>query len=183
MTELRYNIPGHTTKGIVRNQYFYEVQCECGTQHCRPLHDPTMWDDLTALMANHQKRVLADPLRFARTPKEEINVMEPGEYQPLLGAKPNFVAFDEGQPLLSRQNQPTKKPVDTSPRTVVELIDSTPGNVCHKVKTVHINGKPVRIKADSLQIDYGYDDVTTVTVTLMVDELHFRHRREDEEHV
>ena len=60
------------------------------------------------------------------------------------------------------------------PHTVVELVDpSGADNVLHKVREVHINGRPVSVEADSIRLTFGHGEPTRVTLTLLPDEVHF----------
>lgn len=60
------------------------------------------------------------------------------------------------------------------PYTVVELVDpSGADGVLHKVKNLHINGQPVTVEAGSTTINFGNSEITSVTLTLLPDEIHF----------
>jgi type IV secretory pathway protease TraF len=63
------------------------------------------------------------------------------------------------------------------PRTVVEIIEptETPGqNVCHLAREVRINGVPVLVKEDGIDITFGAQEITTVTLEILPTEIHFR---------
>lgn len=60
------------------------------------------------------------------------------------------------------------------PYTVVELVDpSGADGFLHKVKYVHINGRPVTVEAGSIALNFGDSEITRVTLTLLPDEVHF----------
>lgn len=63
------------------------------------------------------------------------------------------------------------------PRTIIEFIeplDFPNETIAHKSKEIRINGVPVLVKADDIQIEYGNNVVTAVTLTLIPTEIHFR---------
>ena len=60
------------------------------------------------------------------------------------------------------------------PPTIVEFVDpSGADGVLHKVKALHINGQPVTVKAGSIALNFGNSEITSVTLTLLPDEVHF----------
>lgn len=75
---------------------------------------------------------------------------------------------DTGQ--FTRLDQETDTMTDL-PRTVITLTgDRGP---LHVAKGVLVNGSPVTVAEDGVDIDFGPDEVTTVTLTLLADEVHF----------
>lgn len=65
----------------------------------------------------------------------------------------------------------------TTPRTIVELVDpSGVDSRLVKPKEVHINGTPVLVEANSIEVDSGIDtrEATRVTLTLLVDQFTIR---------
>ena len=67
-----------------------------------------------------------------------------------------------------------------TPHTRVDFIDDKPHDVGHVTRAIHVNGSPVCIELDSLFLDYSPDGPTRVTVTLIVDEIHFTKAGADE---
>ena len=59
-------------------------------------------------------------------------------------------------------------------RTVVEVVDTTGCDVAHITKEVRVNGSPVRLAENGIAVEHGYGEPTKVTLTLIVDDLHFR---------
>ena len=56
--------------------------------------------------------------------------------------------------------------------TTVQFIDTNFGPA-HISKEVYINGSCVRVEKDSVVIETSSDGVTTVSLTLLPDEIHF----------
>ena len=56
--------------------------------------------------------------------------------------------------------------------TTVQFIDTDFGPA-HISRGIYINGSPVRVEEDSVTIETSSDGVTTVSLTLMPDEIHF----------
>lgn len=184
---IKHDIDGHRTIGVLCGNALNRFDCECGLRLTRDPSDKDagkIWDDA----AEHQHDVLTGrwnpPEHFIDPAK---GMIKGGYANPLKDPYPGrrmqphkLVDLKEDA---AGVRAVTLKPVDKSPKTVVELVDSATGHTCHKTMTVHINGSPVRVLADSLEIGFGFNETTTVQLTLLVDELHFRARREDEENV
>lgn len=67
------------------------------------------------------------------------------------------------------------------PKTVIELSDINTGDDprCHRVQQVLVNGTPVLIKKDGIDIEYG-DEITVVTLQILPTEIHFNHKPNQE---
>lgn len=62
------------------------------------------------------------------------------------------------------------------PRTTIEFIDRTndPGNtLAHIASEVRINGTPVLVARDSIDVECGDNEATAVTLTLLPTKVHF----------
>lgn len=66
-----------------------------------------------------------------------------------------------------------------APRTVIELSDRTTGDdpVCHKTREIRINGTPVLIEKDGIEIEYGDEITTVVVLRILPTEIHFNHKQ------
>jgi len=73
--------------------------------------------------------------------------------------------------------------MSSHPRTVVEFLDHPGTHLCHKTVTIAINGTPVLVERDGIDVDIDPDGVraTTVTVRLLPTEIHFTRRPEPED--
>lgn len=63
------------------------------------------------------------------------------------------------------------------PKTIIEFIeplDFPDKTVAHKAKEIRINGVPVLVKADDIDLQFGFNDITSLTITLIPTEVHFR---------
>ena len=66
------------------------------------------------------------------------------------------------------------------PRTVVEFVDTNiDPAIAHVVKEVRINGTPVLIEKDGVNIEYGTDKATVVTLRILATEIRFNHAEGD----
>lgn len=64
-----------------------------------------------------------------------------------------------------------------TPRTIIEFTDVNPnplGHVAHTLKEIRINGAPVLVAEDGIDIEFGHGEVTAVTLRLLPTEIHFR---------
>lgn len=67
---------------------------------------------------------------------------------------------------------------NAGPKTVVELRDresAADGVGPHTAQRVLVNGSPVRIEVDGVDVDFGPSGPTVVTLRLLADEVHFTH--------
>ena len=68
--------------------------------------------------------------------------------------------------------------VETNARTVVELLDVAERDDeesarPHVARMVRVNGQPVRVASDGVEIDFGENRPTIVTLRLLADEVRF----------
>lgn len=70
------------------------------------------------------------------------------------------------------------------PRTVIEFQDVGTGDnpLCHRTREVLINGTPVLIQRDGIDIEHGGDQITVVTLRILPTEVHFNHKSIQEAH-
>lgn len=63
------------------------------------------------------------------------------------------------------------------PRTLIEIKDYAGGEdvPAHKAKRVFINGSEVLVKSGGIDVSFGGDDPTVVTLRIMPTELRFNH--------
>ena len=47
--------------------------------------------------------------------------------------------------------------------------------MAHKTKELRINGVPVLVESDSVYLEFGTDELTKLTVTILPAEVHFNH--------
>lgn len=66
-----------------------------------------------------------------------------------------------------------------NPRTVVEFVDTNTDAIAHFVKEVRINGAPVLIEKDGVNIEYGTDKATVVELRILATEIRFNHAEGD----
>lgn len=66
----------------------------------------------------------------------------------------------------------------STPRTIIDFVDRGTGDtpLCHKAREVHINGIPVLVAKDGIDIEYGPDVITAITLRLLPTEVHFIHQ-------
>ena len=66
---------------------------------------------------------------------------------------------------------------DKNPRTVVEFRDyeGAEDAPCHKAARVFINGSQVMVEDGGVSIEFGEPKMTTVTLRLLPNEVHFNH--------
>lgn len=69
--------------------------------------------------------------------------------------------------------------MSSAPRTVIELSDIGTGDdpLCHKVRQVLVNGTPVLLEPDGIDIDFGDGRPTLVTLRILPTEIHFNHKQ------
>lgn len=65
------------------------------------------------------------------------------------------------------------------PRTLVEFVDRVPegrdpdSNIAHKTQAIYINGEEVLVERDTTVLDFGDNEVTKVTLTILPTEVRF----------
>lgn len=61
------------------------------------------------------------------------------------------------------------------PRTVIDFVDIQPPEqaLAHRMREVHINGVPVLVAKDGIDLEFSESDVTSVTLRLLPTEVHF----------
>lgn len=66
-----------------------------------------------------------------------------------------------------------------TPRTLIEFVEPVPEGsnaedaVAHKMRVVHINGQEVLVERDSIDLTFGPDEITKVTLTIIPTEVRF----------
>jgi len=61
------------------------------------------------------------------------------------------------------------------PRTIIEFTDTKSPDpaLAHITRQVKVNGTPVLLAEDGVEIEYGYGEITKVTLTILPTEVHF----------
>lgn len=62
-----------------------------------------------------------------------------------------------------------------TPRTIIEFVDHPGTDLCHKTNQVKINGTPVLVEANGIDVSVGGRDATVVTLRILPTEIHFNH--------
>lgn len=75
--------------------------------------------------------------------------------------------------LLGRTPKKPHSSLYPHPRTVVELVDTSGHDLIHKPRQFRIDGSPVLVAQDGIELDFSDKTATTVTFRLLVSEVHF----------
>ena len=67
------------------------------------------------------------------------------------------------------------------PRTIIGFTDTTAPDqaLAHVTRQVRVNGIPVLLAEDGVEIEYGHGQVTKVILTILPTEVHFTARKEE----
>ena len=68
------------------------------------------------------------------------------------------------------------------PRTIIEFTDTKSPDpaLAHITRQVKVNGTPVLLAEDGVEIEYGYGEITKVILTILPTEVHFTAGRGNE---
>ena len=70
----------------------------------------------------------------------------------------------------------------STPRTIIEFVDvvNSDNPLAHKVKEIRVNGTAVLLAEYGVDIEYGFNEVTAVTLRILPSEVHFISKKPEE---